>query len=144
MSAPRHALTVSAMSPEPATSAPPEPRPGWLAATRRAHEAYWADTISSLATPAALLVVRRYFDLIDERDRALSAVRRQRHTTGSTGQLVMHPSAGFLIQLEQAIGRLEAELGIGPAARSRLKLEAASTEDTLARLFARARQEESA
>ncbi len=132
-------ITSTAVQP---TSSPPEPRRSWLAATKRAHAAYWSDTISSLATPAARVVVRRYFDLLDERDRALAAVRRQRHTHGSTGQLVMHPSAGFLIQLEQAIGKLENELGIGPAARSRLKLEAASTEDTLARLFARARREE--
>lgn len=133
-----HQPAVAASPTPPATH--PEPRRSWLATTKDAHANYWADTISSLATPATLVVVRRYFDLVDERDRALRAVRRQRHTEGSTGQLVMHPSAGFLVQLEQAIGKLETELGIGPASRSRLKLEAASTEDTLARLFARAQE----
>jgi phage terminase small subunit len=54
----------------------------------------------------------------------------------------MNPAAGYLTSLEGAILKIESELGITPAARSRLKVEAASVEDTLDRLFRRARKEE--
>jgi len=72
----------------------PEPRPRWLASTKEAFAAYWHDQVASLATPSMGALVVRYFDLADEHTRALRDVRRQRHTTGSTGQKVMNTSAG--------------------------------------------------
>jgi phage terminase small subunit len=118
------------------------PRPAWLASTKEAFAAYWADQVASLATPSVGALVVRYFDLMDEHARALRDVRKQRHTTGSTGQKVMNPSAGYLLQLEGAMQKLEQSLGISPQARTRMKFEAASTEATLDRLLGRARGED--
>jgi hypothetical protein len=126
----------------PTDTGVPEPRPRWLASTKQAFTAYWDDQVATLATPSVGALVVRYFDLMDEHARDLRDVRRQRHTTGSTGQKVMNPSAGYLVQLEGAMQKLEQSLGISPQARSRMKFEAASTSATLDRLLSRARRED--
>lgn len=128
-------------APQGSVGGPPEPRPGWLKVTREAHAAYWGDSISGVVSPAAVPVVDRYFGMVDEWHRALREVRGERHTMGSMGQPRTNPSSGYLMQLEDRLQRLEAELGITPAARSRMKFEAASTEATLDKLFRRARGE---
>jgi P27 family predicted phage terminase small subunit len=119
----------------------PKPRPGWLKVTTEAFAAYWDDSISGILTPAAVPVVMRYYSLLDEWHRALREVRRQRVTVGSMGQPRVNPSSGYLLGLEDRLQRLEGELGLSPAARSRLRFEEATTTATLDRLFCRARGE---
>jgi hypothetical protein len=124
------------------SSAVPSPAREWLACTRRAYAAFWADDIARLVKPAARQLVHRYFDLLDHRERAMRRLRAEPETTGSTGQKVLNPSGTFLLNLESALSRMEAALGVDPASRARLKLDEITASDTLDRLFRRARGEE--
>jgi hypothetical protein len=117
-------------------------RARWLAPTRRAFEAFWADPVSRLVSPAAEALVMRYFDLLDARERTWRKVHAEPTTPGSRGQEVIAPLAKYLLDLEGALARQEAALGIDPASRAKVRLETASTEDVLDRLFRRARGEE--
>ena len=119
----------------------PNPRQKWLATTKSAYAAYWRDQASSLITPAAAILVHRYFELLDQWQRTLRRVEKKPEVEGSMGQPRMNPSSGFLMQLEDRLQKLESELAISPASRSRLKFEAVSTEETLDRLLRRARKE---
>jgi phage terminase small subunit len=103
--------------------------------------AFWTDPVSKLVSPAAEPLVVRYFDLVDQRERALRKVHGEQTTPGSRGQMTLNPLAKYLLDLEGALGRLEQSLGIDPASRARLKLDEASASDVLDRLFRRARGE---
>lgn len=121
---------------------PPPARKEWLATTRRAHAAFWADPVAEVVKPAAVVIVQRYFDLLDERERALRENRARPWVDGSTGQPVLNPNGKHLLAIEAALSRIEAELGVGPASRARLKLDEVTASDTLDRLFRRARGED--
>jgi P27 family predicted phage terminase small subunit len=121
---------------------PPRARSRWLSATQRAYRAFWSDPVAKLIAPAAEPAALRYHDLLDERERALREVRERRTTAGSKGQPALNPLAKYMLDIEHALARLEAELGITPASRARLKLDEASASDVLDRLFRRARGEE--
>lgn len=130
---------VEPTKPEPPLIPPPA-RQKWLKRTKDAHSAFWSDEVAlRLVTPASVGTVTRYFDLLDDRERAYRDLHACRYTTGSTGQTKMAPAAAHLVALEGVLLKYETELGISPAARSRMKLEAASTEVTLDRLLRTAR-----
>lgn len=119
---------------------PPAARQKWLKRTKEAHAAFWADEVAPrLVTAASVGTVTRYFDLFDDRERSYRDLRQERYSTGSTGQTKMAPAAAHLIALEGLLLKFETELGISPAARSRMKLEAASTEVSLDKLLRSAR-----
>lgn len=119
---------------------PPHARKKWLKRTKDAHAAFWSDEVAlRLVTAASVGTVTRYFDLLDDRERAYRDLHACRYTTGSTGQAKMAPAAAHLIAIEGVLLKYETELGISPAARSRMKLEAASTEVTLDKLLRTAR-----
>lgn len=121
---------------------PPLPHAKWLKPTRLAWEAFWADPISKHVRPGALDIVETLFDLRDERARALKLVRRQRETTGSTGQAVVSPHAAYMLNLESTIARLEGALGIDPASRAKLHLEEQIASESIDRMIRRAHGEE--
>src|SRR5262245_32737832 len=101
----------------------PRARSRWLAGTRHAFVAFWDEPVSRLVAPAAEALVVRYFELVDQHQRALRRVHAEPIVAGSKGQKAMNPMARFLLDVEAALSRLESELGIGPASRSRLRLE---------------------
>lgn len=58
-------------------------------------------------------------------------------TAGSTGQLVAHPAVAISAQARQQIGTLGAQLGLTPAARLRMTLPEAASDDKEEALFGR-------
>jgi P27 family predicted phage terminase small subunit len=68
--------------------------------------------------------VERWITYLDEWGRAMRALRKARLSTGSTGQLVLSPLAGYVRQLEVALAAAETELGMTPLARMKLGLAA--------------------
>src|SRR5215217_3352541 len=93
----------------------PPPAREWLAQTQRAFVAFWSDDVARLVKPAAQQLVHRYFDLLDQRERAMRRLRAEPETTGSTGQKVLNPSGTFLLNIESALTRMESALGVDPA-----------------------------
>lgn len=103
---------------------PPAP-PGLLKSSRDRWEAYWRSAVSSAVDlNADFGLVERWIRSVDEWHRAYRDFRRERVTTGSTGQLVLSPLAKLISQLESEIGRCEQQLGLTPIARLRLGLTA--------------------
>lgn len=66
-------------------------------------------------------VVERYVSLQERRRDLLELLEKDGWLTeGSTGQLVIHPAAKLLDQIEGRLGPLEDRLGLSPEARLRL------------------------
>lgn len=107
--------------PTSAAHIPPPPHPGGgaklLASTVEAWEAFWTDEVAGLVKPADRPALARLFGMYDERERMARAFRKQRMTTGSTGQLVVNPAAREMAALDARIEKLEARFGITPKAR---------------------------
>lgn len=102
---------------------PPMPLPpkGLLAQTRKLWRDYWGSEVARAVDRAAdRHILERWIRAIDEYERVLPEFRKERVSTGSTGQLVIHPLAGYLAQLKTEIKNCEAELGLTPMARTRL------------------------
>ena len=77
-------------------------------------------------------------ELVDVRARVLALIDSAGVTTvGSMGQLRAHPLLASLTNLETAIGRLEAECGFTPAARSKLSASEVSRASKLDDMLAR-------
>lgn len=76
----------------------------------------------------------RWIRYVDEWHRAMRDYRRERVATGSMGQPVLHPLAGYIAQLEQAIAKAEAEFGLTPLARMRLGIATGEAALTAQRL----------
>ncbi len=64
----------------------------------------------------------------------MAAFRRERFVTGSQGQPVLNPLAGYIATLEAAISRAEAEFGLGPLSRMRLGIATGEAAMTAQRL----------
>lgn len=103
---------------------PPAPI-GLLKVSKDRWEAYWRSAISSAVDlNADFGLVERWIRSVDEWHRAYRSFRKERVTTGSTGQLVLSPLAKLISQLESEIGRCEQQLGLTPIARLKLGLTA--------------------
>jgi P27 family predicted phage terminase small subunit len=111
---------VVALRPQGPAGGPLPAPSGWLVATRRAWEAYWASDVARAAAEVDLAAVERYFAYLDEWRRCMRGLRRRRLVEGSQGQPVMSPLAGQVARLETMLGRLESQLGLTPMARARL------------------------
>jgi P27 family predicted phage terminase small subunit len=80
----------------------------------------------------------RLCELVDVRARVLALIDSAGVTTvGSMGQVRAHPLLASLTSLETAIGRLEAECGFTPAARSKLSASEVSRASKLDDMLAR-------
>lgn len=111
-------------APPPDLVIPPAPA-GLLKPTRDRWEAYWRSAVSSAVDlNADFGLLERWIRSVDEWHRAYRDFRRERVTTGSTGQLVLSPLAKWLRQLESEIGRCEQQLGLTPISRLKLGLTA--------------------
>jgi P27 family predicted phage terminase small subunit len=125
----------------PATPPMPKPPGGgqFLAATKSAWEAFWADPLlANLVKPADQPALVRLFGLYDERERMVREVKRQRMTKGSTGQVTVNPASKEVASLDGRIDKLEAAFGITPKARLALGISlgaAARSLDDINRAF---------
>lgn len=103
----------------------PAAPPGLLKASKDRWEAYWRSAVSSAVDlNADFGLVERWIRSVDEWHRAYRDFRKERVTTGSTGQLVLSPLAKWIRQLEGEMARCEQQLGLTPIARLRLGLTA--------------------
>jgi P27 family predicted phage terminase small subunit len=118
----------------------PEPPEGLLASTVQAWTAYWRSDVARAIGDENLVTVRRLFELIDQRDRALDVVRAALVVRGSRDQLRLNPVADLVTKLETIILRLETELGLTPMSRARLGIVTGVAELTLEEMNERFRQ----
>ena len=127
---------VPSSSPEPAPRPPRPPGGGrLLKATEEWWVEFWESPISKLVDRRSdLRALSRLALLYDERDRALSAYKRKRSSTGSTGQLVVNPFAREIASLDGRISTLEDRFGLTPAARLNLGVVYSDAHDGLSEL----------
>jgi len=98
----------------------PDPEADWLDATKEQWEQFWLAPISQMVEETERAIVKRLFQYRDQHARATEIVRTSPIVKGSVGQVRMNPLAGYVVQLENAMLRLETELGLTPLARQRL------------------------
>lgn len=114
----------------------PKPDKAWLAKTRDAWLDYWSSAVVTLADEVDVPAITRLFDLRDQHERALRKVASTPLVSGSMGQLVMNPLAGYMKQLDGSISKLENELGLTPLARMRLGVATGEAAKSLAEMNA--------
>ena len=95
----------------------------------------WADVWTMGAgvyQPTDLQVIARYCSLSERRHTLLGLVEADGWlTTGSTGQMVVHPAARMVADIEGRLTTLEDRLGLNPEARMRLGLTGAELKTKL-------------
>ncbi|GGM78313.1 hypothetical protein GCM10012275_56200 [Longimycelium tulufanense] len=117
------ASTGSTIIPEPPATLDITGRELWSELWRRGESVY---------TATDALTIERYCSLADRRALYLALLREEGHvTTGSTGQLVAHPAAKLLADVESRMLALEDRLGLNPDSRIRLGLGAAELRSEL-------------
>jgi P27 family predicted phage terminase small subunit len=116
----------------------PEPPEGLSAPVREAWETFWQSEIAQAVTDIDLPAVRRLFAYYEQHRRALEVASMELAVPGSKGQLRLNPLADYALKLEQAILRLETELGKTPLARSRLGIAVGQARLTLEEINRRA------
>lgn len=97
-----------------------DPPAGLTPRSVAAWEAYWDDPVSALLTPSDKIVLVRWIELIDHRERLLKEADQQPIVLGSTRQQQAHPFFALSMTFEKAVQALEAQLGIGPKNRAAL------------------------
>jgi P27 family predicted phage terminase small subunit len=103
---------------------PPTPPTGLLKASRDRWKAFWASQ-SGQAVDCSSDLPRlvRWAQATDEYDRVAKVVKGARLVKGSMGQPVLNPLVAYLAHLEAVIAKAEADFGMTPMARLRLKVD---------------------
>ncbi|MER7164508.1 P27 family phage terminase small subunit [Micromonospora sp. NPDC000207] len=100
----------------------PSPPEGLSDASRKRWETFWrspaAKKVDRLSDMPRLV---RWIEQSDEYDQVAALCRRERIVKGSTGQPRLNPLIGYLAQLDGQLARTEAEFGMTPLARQRLR-----------------------
>ena len=105
-------------------TSPPKPPVGLLKGSRDRWRQFWeSPAAQAVNMESDLPRLVRWIQASDEYDRAARTVREARLVKGSMGQPVLNPLVAYLIHLESLISRAEAEFGMTPAARHRMKLD---------------------
>jgi len=98
---------------------------------------FWRSTAASAVDlDSDLPRLVRWIKASDEYDRAAKVVKASRLVRGSMGQPVLNPLINYLANLEAMITRTEREFGMTPAARRRMDLNKAPSDDEIERFFA--------
>jgi P27 family predicted phage terminase small subunit len=101
----------------------PAPPSGLLKASRDRWAEFWASPAAATVNlQSDLPRLLRWIGQTDEYDRVAKVCRKARLVKGSTGQPVLNPLIGYLGQLEGQIARAEAEFGMTPMARHRMRM----------------------
>lgn len=129
----RTALTVVEVAPL-TNLLVPDPPSGLQAATKREWVAYWTSPLAGAVHPAQIPAVERLFTLKDEWRRYYAVNKKERLVAGSQGQPVVNPAAAQMRALENAILKLEQELGLTPFSAAKLGVAANNAKKTLAEL----------
>lgn len=118
--------------PLPDSMAVPEPREEWRDDTKASWREYWASDLAAMALSVDAPSITRLFAMYDQHARAMEVVAKALVVKGSTGQIRANPLADLALKLESAIGRLEGELGLTPAARQRMGIRVSATNSVAA------------
>jgi P27 family predicted phage terminase small subunit len=137
---PDPATTASPVLTAVALQGVPEPPEGLLESTLEAWRTYWRSDVAQAVGDENRVTVRRLFELIDQRDRAMEIVRQTLVVRGSKDQLRLNPVADLVTKLETAILRLETELGLTPMSRARLGIATGQAQLTLEEINERFRE----
>lgn len=106
------------------TTSPPDPPVGLLKAARDRWADFWASPAADrVDLQSDLPRLLRWVEQTDEYDRVAKVCKKTRLVKGSTGQPVLNPLFSYLATLETQIARTEAEFGMTPAARHRMRVE---------------------
>lgn len=105
---------------------------GLLPGTVANWQVFWTSPLRPFLIGVDRLVIDRYFELMDERDRAWANYRRKKVGIGSTGQAQVSHWWRVLTDCERMCIGMEAQLGIGPLSRMRLNISFAEAADSLA------------
>jgi P27 family predicted phage terminase small subunit len=99
----------------------PDPPSGLLAASTALRGAFWRSEVAgAVDLDSDLGRLGRWIRDVDEYERALRELRRERMVEGSMGQPRLNPLAGRLKDLEGSIRETEREFGMTPLSRLRL------------------------
>lgn len=115
-----------------------------LASTKLLWKSFWDSALAQavdVATDGA--AISRYFTLLDERERAFRAYRRERLVEGSQGQRVLNPMARAMSVFDAEIRQLEDRLGLTPRARLQLGIVFGEAAQSLAALNRSLNEDES-
>lgn len=108
---------------QPSQLSAPPPK-GALVTTKQAWTELMASDLASAFIDTDIPTLHRLYSLIDERERAYRAVRKQgRMIDGSQGQKVIHPLLKQISVFDGEIRQLEDRYGLSPAARLRLGIQ---------------------
>jgi P27 family predicted phage terminase small subunit len=103
---------------------PPKPPAGLLKPSRDRWRQFWeSPAAKAVHVESDLPRLVRWVQAADEYDRAAKVVRQSRLVKGSMGQPVLNPLVAYLVHLDGLISKAEADFGMTPMARHRLKLE---------------------
>lgn len=131
---PNRAQTPAPPAPTPIEPPPPvPPAPEHLGAVGRAlWQAIWEAGGHAYKHDTDRWIVERYCSLQDRRHHFMEVLSREGFTTtGSQGQVVAHPAARLLADVEAKLTPLEDRLGLSPEARFRLGVGAAQAKSAL-------------
>lgn len=103
---------------------------------RRVWAEVWAAGSGAYVYATDRYVVERYAQLQERREDLLGVLAREGYTVeGSQGQVVAHPAARLLADVETKLTPLEDRLGLNPEARLRLGLAAHEMRSALDRFL---------
>jgi len=118
----------------------PKPPAGLLKPARDRWAQFWGSQAAAVVDlDSDLPRLIRWVQATDEYDRAAKVVKDARLVKGSMGQPTLNPLVAYLIHLDGLISRAEAEFGMTPMARRKLRLdsEMPEAEDVVDQLRAR-------
>ena len=124
-----------------AGAVPAPPKVGGKAMSKRVRDwwtSYWESDVAGAVLDADMPALIRLFELYDVRERLMAVYVVEPFSTGSTGQLSMHPAAREIASLDGRIVQLESAFGITPDGRLKLGIvmgAAAKSLDDLNRAF---------
>lgn len=110
----------------------PDAPKGLLPGTLANWHVFWTSPLRPFLVGVDRLVIDRYFEYMDERDRAWTNYRRKKTGIGSTGQEQVSHWWKVVNDCERMCGVIEGQLGIGALNRMRLNISFNQAAESLA------------
>jgi len=116
--------------------AKPKPPEGLSAAVRESWDTFWASPLAAHTIATDVAALRRLFRLYEQRERYIEIAAEDTLSTGSTGQLVLHPLIKEVDTLDGKILALEDRYGLSPMSRLKLQVTLGDASKSLAEVNA--------
>jgi len=114
-----------------------DPPEGVSNEAREMWDAYWRDTVASVATPVDRALLLRWITETDRYLRTVAEADAAPLVTGSTGQLVENPLYKIAYRALEVVERCEKQMGVGGLNRSNLGIAVLTERRSLADMNAR-------